>query len=54
MLYLKLCLNREERKKGKTNKCVAMLEQTPDANERANKNDHFCVRSATQMNPRGH
>jgi hypothetical protein len=41
-------------KKGKKIKYVAPLEQTPDANGRANKNGHFCVRNATQTNARGH
>jgi hypothetical protein len=34
-------------KKGKKIKCVALLEQTPDANGRADKNGHFYIRSAT-------
>jgi hypothetical protein len=37
----------------KKNKCVAPLEQPPEANGRANKNGHFSDRGATQTNVRG-
>jgi hypothetical protein len=54
MLYLKQCLNGEEGKKEKKIKCVTPLEQTPDANGRADKNGHFSVHSATQTDTHGH
>jgi hypothetical protein len=34
-------------------KCIAPLEPTPDANGRVDKNGHFRVRGATEMDARG-
>jgi hypothetical protein len=50
---LKLCLNGEEGKKEKKI-CGAPLEQTPDANRRADKNGHFIVRGVMQTDGRGY
>jgi hypothetical protein len=46
-VYLELCLNGEKKRKKQVKKCVAPLEPS-DANERADKNEHFSVRSTTQ------
>jgi hypothetical protein len=43
----------EKRKKKQEKKCVFPLEPTPDANGHADKNSHFSVRGATQMDTRG-
>jgi hypothetical protein len=48
---LYLCLNKKEKKLGKNMRRAA--EGTLGANGRADKNDHFHVREATQMDARG-